>query len=154
VNKYTCLFLLVTVIACACKKTLTTTSQNPLLGSWRFSKAYTMWNFYEPTDSVYISFDGSNNYEFRSRNLPVDNGTYAISPDSLVALNPADTAYSSFYSLTHLTMSYNYASRSSFASDKYYFSKPGPDELTIRRVWSLPNNPYYFYVESYDFEKR
>jgi hypothetical protein len=145
------LFIALTLLSCSKNST---TSQNPLQGSWTFTNEYSIWNHYDTSDSIYIIFDNTNHYEFRMYNNPADRGTYTVAQDSSFALTPADTTYSSFYSFTHFTLTYNSQSKASFSSDKYYFSKPNSKQLIVKRVWSLVNNPNGLNSENFSFKMR
>jgi hypothetical protein len=150
-NISTIIFFLFVITLLSCKKD-TGTNQNPLLGSWAFTNEYSIRNYLDNSDSINITFDNTNHYTFKEYNIPIDKGNFTMSTDSSFVLVPADTSYSSFYSLTHFTTPYAYQYRIYFASDKYYFSMPNTKQLIIKRVWSLVNTPNTFFNESFNFK--
>ncbi|HCW06288.1 MAG TPA: hypothetical protein DGG95_02865 [Cytophagales bacterium] len=147
------LIILSIILLWSCNKT-TLSKPSPLVGSWNFSKAYSVWNFSLTPDSVYITFDNLNKYQFIDVKSPVDNGSYSIGPDSLLIIQPGDPSYSSFYTITHFTAPYNQATMDAYSVDQYYYSINSKNQLLIKRKWILKSYPGYTYTESFEFTKR
>lgn len=151
---FTFSLMLLILVFCSCNKSVT--SNNPLQGTaWNFSKATGNWNFSVPNnDSVYLTFVSANRYEYRQYNAPLDKGSYTITQDSLVSFQPDDSTYSSFYSFTHFTLTYNRRFAAQYAIDNYSFSIINANQLVLNLRWTAQNTPNYTSPETYIYNKR
>ena len=116
---------------------------NPLVGSWTFTNANsetTSWNWFEPTDSIYLTFDNSDHYQYHYFHMPAEHGTYHVVNGSEIVFTP-DSSTSGFYSYTHFGVPMPNPPNAGYTLDKYTFTKESNGQLLITRTWSTANPP-------------